>query len=247
MTQSTTSAPATTGRWGSFGLPGQRGATPSDTIDAACRTLGLSGVRSRWEEFASQALREHASYADFLAGLLESECEDRDARRKVRRVKEANFPRQKRIEDFDFSKNPNIPQEVINTLTQPGWVQAGNPLCVIGDSGTGKSHLLITPASDADAQAPGLPHPRRTGGLLCFRGGMNDEGFAHAYYGPSARRRQLQETHPHVGDRRQSAPRVVPQDMPYADPRHVRGDSSHEHDTSATRHRPQHHQEHLFG
>lgn len=123
MTQSTTSAPATTGRWGSFGLPGQRGATPSDTIDAACRTLGLSGVRSRWEEFASQALREHASYADFLAGLLESECEDRDARRKVRRVKEANFPRQKRIEDFDFSKNPNIPQEVINTLTQPGWVQ----------------------------------------------------------------------------------------------------------------------------
>ncbi|WP_328902375.1 hypothetical protein OHR86_22850 [Streptomyces sp. NBC_00441] len=41
MTQSTTSAPATSGRWGSFGLPGQRGATPSDTIDAACRTLGL--------------------------------------------------------------------------------------------------------------------------------------------------------------------------------------------------------------
>ncbi|WP_328902374.1 IS21-like element helper ATPase IstB [Streptomyces sp. NBC_00441] len=58
-------------------------------------------------------------------------------------MKEANFPRQKRIEDFDFSKNPNIPQEVINTLTQPDWVQAGNPLCLIGDSGTGKSHLLI--------------------------------------------------------------------------------------------------------
>jgi DNA replication protein DnaC len=78
-----------------------------------------------------------------LADLLESECEDRDARRKVRRVKEANFPRPKRIEDFDFSKNTNVPQEVINTLTQPAWVQAGNPLCLIGDSGTGKSHLLI--------------------------------------------------------------------------------------------------------
>lgn len=143
MTQSTTSAPATSGRWGSFGLPAQRGPNPSDTIDTACRALGLSGIRSRWEEFAAQALREQASYSDFLADLLESECEDRDARRKVRRVKEANFPRPKRIEDFDFSKNPNIPQEVINTLMQPAWVQAGNPLCLIGDSGTGKSHLLI--------------------------------------------------------------------------------------------------------
>ena len=143
MTQSTTPAPATTGRWGSFGLPGQRGPNPAETIDAACRGLGLSGVRTRWEEFAAQALREQASYADFLADLLESECEDRDARRKVRRVKEANFPRPKRIEDFDFSKNPNVPQEVINTLTRPAWVQAGNPLCLVGDSGTGKSHLLI--------------------------------------------------------------------------------------------------------
>ncbi|WP_428934467.1 IS21-like element helper ATPase IstB [Streptomyces sp. ACT015] len=143
MTQSTTSAPASSGRWGSFGLPAQRGPNPSDTIDTACRALGLSGIRSRWEEFAAQALREQASYADFLADLLESECEDRDARRKVRRVKEANFPRPKRIEDFDFSKNANIPQEVINTLMQPAWVQAGNPLCLIGDSGTGKSHLLI--------------------------------------------------------------------------------------------------------
>ncbi|MFH9479510.1 IS21-like element helper ATPase IstB [Streptomyces anulatus] len=112
-------------------------------MDAACRSLGLSGVRARWDEFAAQALPEQASYADFLADLLESECEDRDARRKVRRIKEANFPRPKRIEDFDFSKNTNVPQEVINTLTKPAWAQAGNPLYLIGDSGTGKSHLLI--------------------------------------------------------------------------------------------------------
>ncbi|MFD0375062.1 ATP-binding protein [Streptomyces sp. NPDC127112] len=49
----------------------------------------------------------------------------------------------KGIEDFDFSKNPNVPPEAISTLAQPAWVQAGNPLCLIGDSGTGKSHPLI--------------------------------------------------------------------------------------------------------
>ncbi|MFC9623897.1 hypothetical protein ACFTXM_29190 [Streptomyces sp. NPDC056930] len=49
-------------------------------------------IRGRSEEFAAQALREHASYADFLAELLESEREDRDERREFRRVKKANFP-----------------------------------------------------------------------------------------------------------------------------------------------------------
>ncbi|MFE3903724.1 ATP-binding protein [Streptomyces sp. NPDC059153] len=76
-------------------------------------------MRGRSEEFAAQALREHASYADFLAELLESEREDRDERREFRRVKKANFPRSKRIEDFDFSKNPNVPLEVIST-SPPG-------------------------------------------------------------------------------------------------------------------------------
>ncbi|MGW2543089.1 IS21-like element helper ATPase IstB [Kitasatospora sp. NPDC001574] len=143
MTQSTAQAPTSTGPWGSSGLPGQRSADPALAIEAACRELGLTTMRGRWEEFAAQALREHASYADFLAELLEIECEDRDQRRKIRRVKEANFPRAKRVEDFNFDKNPNISPEVVNTLTKRGWVDAGQPLCLIGDSGTGKSHLLI--------------------------------------------------------------------------------------------------------
>lgn len=31
----------------------------------------------------------------------------------------------------------------INTLATGDWVRKGQPLCFIGDSGTGKSHLLI--------------------------------------------------------------------------------------------------------
>jgi hypothetical protein len=32
---------------------------------------------------------------------------------------------------------------MINTLASCNWIRAGEPLCLIGDSGTGKSHLLI--------------------------------------------------------------------------------------------------------
>lgn len=38
---------------------------------------------------------------------------------------------------------PNINQATINTLATGDWIRKGQPLCLIGDSGTGKSHLLI--------------------------------------------------------------------------------------------------------
>jgi len=112
-------------------------------LDLACRALHLPTVRDRFDEIAAIALRGQASYKDFLFELLDAECAHRDERRKLRRVREANFPRAKRIEDFRFEANPHITPEVINTLTDPAWVTAGQPLCLIGDSGTGKSHLLI--------------------------------------------------------------------------------------------------------
>ncbi|MFC5150054.1 IS21-like element helper ATPase IstB [Streptomyces aureoversilis] len=137
------SASSMSKKWETFGLVAQRRADPGATIEAACRNLGLSTIRACWDEFANQALREHAPYADFLAELLERECADRDAQRRIRRCEEADFPRNKRIEDFDFSKNPNVPKEIIDSLTQPSWIQSGQTLCLIGDTGTGKSHLLI--------------------------------------------------------------------------------------------------------
>ena len=36
-----------------------------------------------------------------------------------------------------------MPAALIGTLARCAWVAAGQPLCLIGDSGTGKSHLLI--------------------------------------------------------------------------------------------------------
>ncbi|MFE5301829.1 ATP-binding protein [Streptomyces sp. NPDC056632] len=44
---------------------------------------------------------------------------------------------------LDFAKNPNVTPEVVADLKSPTWVREGRPLVLIGDSGTGKSHLLI--------------------------------------------------------------------------------------------------------
>ncbi|GAA4977231.1 hypothetical protein GCM10023257_13060 [Streptomyces hyderabadensis] len=52
-------------------------------------------------------------------------------------------PRQKWLSDFDYTANPNAEPAVVNNLATCEWVRKGQPLCLIGDSGTGKSHLLI--------------------------------------------------------------------------------------------------------
>jgi DNA replication protein DnaC len=112
-------------------------------IDSGTRVLRLPTIRDRFEEIASAAEREQLSYLGFLAELVMAECDDRDKRRAARRIHDGGFPRTKRIEEFDFDANSRVSPAVIHQLTTCAWVKAGHPLCLIGDSGTGKSHLLI--------------------------------------------------------------------------------------------------------
>jgi DNA replication protein DnaC len=112
-------------------------------IDSGTRVLRLPTIRDRFEEIAAAAQREQLSYLGFLAELVMVECDDRDKRRAARRIHDAGFPRDKRIEEFDFDANPNVNPAIIHQLATCAWVKAGHPLCLIGDSGTGKSHLLI--------------------------------------------------------------------------------------------------------
>lgn len=72
-----------------------------------------------------------------------AECEDRNRRRSERRIRAASFPRSKWLSDFDYSANPNVTPALVNNLATCEWVKKGEPLCLIGDSGTGKTHLLI--------------------------------------------------------------------------------------------------------
>jgi len=118
-------------------------------IDTACRVLRLPTIRAQFVAAADAAEREQLSYRGFLAELFMAECEDRDRRRSERRIGAAGFPRQKLLKDFDFDANPNVPPATIHSLATCEWVRKGQPLCLIGDSGTGKSHLLIALGTEA--------------------------------------------------------------------------------------------------
>ncbi|HLZ38327.1 MAG TPA: IS21-like element helper ATPase IstB [Mycobacteriales bacterium] len=112
-------------------------------IEQGCRMLRLPTIRDRFPEIAAAAEREHLSYLGFLAELVIAECDERTHRRAERRIRDAGFPRPKRLDEFSFDANPAINPAVIGQLATCAWVKAGHPVCLIGDSGTGKTHLLI--------------------------------------------------------------------------------------------------------
>lgn len=118
-------------------------------IDQACRMLRLPTIRAGFPDLADQASDHQMSYRGFLAELLLAECDDRARRRSERRIKAAGFPREKSLRTFDYAANTNIDPAAITTLAKCEWVMKGHPLCLIGDSGTGKSHLLIALGTEA--------------------------------------------------------------------------------------------------
>ena len=112
-------------------------------IGAACRALHLPTIRAEAGPIADQAAKQRVTHRAYLAEVLSAEVDERDGRRRVRRVREAHFPRIKRLEDFDLGAAPTINPATIAALSHGAWIDAGEPVVLLGDSGTGKSHLLI--------------------------------------------------------------------------------------------------------
>jgi DNA replication protein DnaC len=113
------------------------------SIGAATRELRLPVVRAEGAHMAEVAQRAQATYLAFLAEVLAAEVDERAERRRQRRVHEARFPRLKRLADFDLAAAPSVNPATIATLAAGAYMDSGEPVVLLGDSGTGKSHLLI--------------------------------------------------------------------------------------------------------
>jgi DNA replication protein DnaC len=68
--------------------------------------------------------------------------EERERNTIARRIKDARLPRMKTLDEFDFTKAPQIKPTEIHELAQGGYIERAEPVILIGDCGTGKTHLL---------------------------------------------------------------------------------------------------------
>ncbi|MHB1490843.1 MAG: IS21-like element helper ATPase IstB [Cellulomonas sp.] len=112
-------------------------------IGAATRELHLPTVHAEADHLAEIAAREPQTHLVFLAEVLSAEVDERYERRRIRRVGEAHFPRLKRLSEFNLDAAPTITGAQLAALASGTYLEAGDPVVLLGDSGTGKTHLLI--------------------------------------------------------------------------------------------------------
>lgn len=112
-------------------------------IGAAARELHLPTVRAESHRLAEIAVRERRTHLGYLAEVLSAEVDDRSQRRRARRISEAKFPRLKRLSEFNVDAVETIAPATLAHLATGAYMTAGEPVVLLGDSGTGKSHLLI--------------------------------------------------------------------------------------------------------
>lgn len=103
--------------------------------------LRLPTVRREWEAVAASCATEGSDYGGFLLRLTERELIEREQRAAQRRIKSARFPVIKTLENFEFQTQPSINETLVKELASCEYLAARENVLMIGNSGTGKSHL----------------------------------------------------------------------------------------------------------
>src|SRR5579872_3600732 len=106
-----------------------------------CKAVRVPTIGANFVPLAEQAVKENHSHIRYLEALLAIESEERDRHAITNRIRDAQLPRVKTLEEFDFTQSPQIPAVKIRELAEGGYIERSEPVVLIGECGTGKSHL----------------------------------------------------------------------------------------------------------
>jgi DNA replication protein DnaC len=111
----------------------------TDNLQIICKQLHISGVY--------QYLKETDPHDPGIYSFLESACQcELDTRmqnRRMKTLKQAGFPTQKRFDDLVLEMLPEDGKASIQVLRQLEFIEQHRNIILIGNSGTGKTHLAI--------------------------------------------------------------------------------------------------------
>lgn len=106
-----------------------------------CKAVRVPVIAANFLTLAEQAVKENHSHIRYLEALLAMESEERDRHAIQNRTRDAQLPRMKTLEEFDFGQAPRIPAARVRELAEGGYIDRSEPVVFIGECGTGKTHL----------------------------------------------------------------------------------------------------------
>ncbi len=112
-------------------------------IEEYLKTLKLPAFAREYPARARQARDGGWDYEDFLRELLEAEVMSRRERCAARRLKAAQFPDTKTLDQIDWKALQGISKPKLAELASCDYLERGEDVIFAGPIGTGKTHIAI--------------------------------------------------------------------------------------------------------
>ena len=112
-------------------------------LDSYLKQLKLPTIARAYPTAAREAADRNLSYPAFLTDLCEQELRQREQNQLARRIKAAQFPWPKTLDEFDFSAVPGLNKVKVLELARGEFVRGHEPVIIVGNPGLGKTHLAI--------------------------------------------------------------------------------------------------------
>ncbi|PIY33831.1 MAG: AAA family ATPase [Candidatus Infernicultor aquiphilus] len=112
-------------------------------IKEISKQVRLPGIRRYMVEEIEEANTKNLSYEEFLYHLLLKEYDLRLENSMKNRIRLANFPYKKYLEDLSIEDLPHDAQKRLKVLTSLDFIESGQNVILAGSPGTGKTHLAI--------------------------------------------------------------------------------------------------------
>lgn len=120
-----------------------------DHIRSMLADLKLPGALEAIDQVLSDADGGQVTVAEAIENLLQAQISLRNARRLQTAMRSSRLPAVKTLEEFDFSFQPSIKREQIDSLHELGFVERHENVVLLGPPGVGKTHLAISLAVTA--------------------------------------------------------------------------------------------------
>lgn len=103
--------------------------------------LRLPTMHAEFAALAREAATANENYEQYLLRLTELEVAARAANVLKARIKQAGFPVPKDFDTYDFTAQPSLSKPKLLELARGEWIEQHCNVCLIGNSGTGKTHV----------------------------------------------------------------------------------------------------------
>lgn len=114
----------------------------SEKIKLLSKALKLASFKN-YQEVQRQAINSNQGYEEFLLTLLEKEVLTRQDNKLLRLKRGAKFPFEKTLEEFEVKRLSYLKPSVVVELSSCEFIKKKENIIMIGNPGTGKTHLSI--------------------------------------------------------------------------------------------------------